>query len=253
MVVIRATTNILTHQICLESFGIFYIRSTVVVAVCLLTESIRSGIRLQSCRYMSELPYHIIHPMPALSPTMETGTIASWYLKEGDAFHAGDAMAKIETDKASIDFEAQDDGFIAKILVKEGSEDVTVGSPIMVTVEDADAVAAFQDFVLPSTTATTTVAAAATAVVPEEPVKVAPAVSPPAVVATPPPPSVTPAAVVAAPPPVAAPPAPIAARPVTLGPAWGSSARVTSPIAQTLSKQQKAYVALYGSTGQLPL
>jgi pyruvate dehydrogenase E2 component (dihydrolipoamide acetyltransferase) len=187
---------------------------------------------------------------------METGTIASWYLKEGDAFHAGDAMAKIETDKASIDFEAQDDGFIAKILVKEGSEDVTVGSPIMVTVEDADAVAAFQDFVLPPTTTapTTTVVAAVAPVVPEEPVKVAPAVvsAPP----PPPPPSPTPPAVVAAPTPIAAPPppaSPIAARPMTLGPAWGSSARVTSPIAKTLSKQQKAYVALYGSTGQLPL
>lgn len=184
---------------------------------------------------------------------METGTIASWYLKEGDSFSAGDAMAKIETDKASIDFEAQDDGYIAKILVKEGSEDVTVGSPIMVTVEDADAVAAFQTFVLPAAAApaTTPVVVAAP---PEEPVKAAPAV-----VTPPPPPPSVPAAVVTPPPaPIAAPPAPAppsptSSAPITLGPAWGSSARVTSPIAKTLSNQQKAYIALYGSTGQLPL
>jgi pyruvate dehydrogenase E2 component (dihydrolipoamide acetyltransferase) len=200
---------------------------------------------------MSELPYHIIHPMPALSPTMETGTIASWYLKEGDSFSAGDAMAKIETDKASIDFEAQDDGYIAKILVKEGSEDVTVGSPIMVTVEDADAVAAFQDFVLPAAAAAAAPATpAVVAAAPEEPVKAAPAVSTPAVVTPPPPPSV-PAAVVTPPPapiaaPAAPPPLPPTSSPITLGPAWGSSARVTSPIAKTLSNQQKAYIALYG-------
>ena len=51
--------------------------------------------------------------MPALSPTMETGILAEWYIGEGSEFSAGDAIAKIETDKASIDFEAQDDGYIA--------------------------------------------------------------------------------------------------------------------------------------------
>ena len=52
--------------------------------------------------------------MPALSPTMETGALTEWYVEEGGSFSAGESIAKIETDKASIDFEAQDDGFIGK-------------------------------------------------------------------------------------------------------------------------------------------
>lgn len=68
----------------------------------------------------SDLPYHLVVGLPALSPTMESGTLAEWYLKEGDYFAAGEAIAKIETDKAAMDFEAQDDGFVAKILVSAG-------------------------------------------------------------------------------------------------------------------------------------
>ena len=62
-----------------------------------------------------DLPYHIVVGMPALSPTMETGTLSEWYLEEGAGFSAGESIAKIETDKASIDFEAQDDGYIGKL------------------------------------------------------------------------------------------------------------------------------------------
>ena len=54
--------------------------------------------------------------MPALSPTMETGTLSEWYVEEGSGFSAGESIAKIETDKASIDFEAQDDGYIGELL-----------------------------------------------------------------------------------------------------------------------------------------
>ena len=61
-----------------------------------------------------DLPYHIVVGMPALSPTMETGALTEWYVEEGGSFSAGESIAKIETDKASIDFEAQDDGFIGK-------------------------------------------------------------------------------------------------------------------------------------------
>ena len=57
--------------------------------------------------------------MPAMSPTMTEGGIASWKLKEGDTFTAGDVLVEIETDKATIDVEAQDDGFLAKIIVSE--------------------------------------------------------------------------------------------------------------------------------------
>lgn len=67
-----------------------------------------------------DLPYHLVVGLPALSPTMNSGTLAEWYLQEGDSFAAGDALAKIETDKAAMDFEAQDDGFVAKILAPAG-------------------------------------------------------------------------------------------------------------------------------------
>ena len=60
--------------------------------------------------------------MPALSPTMEEGTLAKWLVKEGDSVSAGDILAEIETDKATMEFEAVDEGTIGKILVSEGSE-----------------------------------------------------------------------------------------------------------------------------------
>ncbi|MEO0944863.1 MAG: biotin/lipoyl-containing protein, partial [Pseudomonadota bacterium] len=83
--------------------------------------------------------------MPALSPTMEEGTLAKWLVKEGDTVSSGDIMAEIETDKATMEFEAVDEGIVGKILVAEGSEGVKVNTPIAVLVEEgesADAVAA---------------------------------------------------------------------------------------------------------------
>src|SRR6476660_6528673 len=70
--------------------------------------------------------------MPALSPTMEDGTLAKWLVKEGDDVKSGDILAEIETDKATMEFEAVDEGKIAKILVPEGSEGVKVGAPIAI-------------------------------------------------------------------------------------------------------------------------
>ena len=64
--------------------------------------------------------------MPALSPTMEEGTLAKWLVKEGDSVSAGDILAEIETDKATMEFEAVDEGTIGKILVSEGSEGIKV-------------------------------------------------------------------------------------------------------------------------------
>lgn len=75
-------------------------------------------------RLFSSLPDHILVPMPALSPTMETGSIANWLLKEGDAFEAGQAICEVETDKATVTYDATDDGFIAKILVGSGEIEV---------------------------------------------------------------------------------------------------------------------------------
>jgi pyruvate dehydrogenase E2 component (dihydrolipoamide acetyltransferase) len=83
--------------------------------------------------------------MPALSPTMEEGKLAKWLVKEGDEVKSGDILAEIETDKATMEFEAVDEGRIGKILVPEGSEGVKVNAPIAVLLEEgesADAVPA---------------------------------------------------------------------------------------------------------------
>ena len=87
--------------------------------------------------------------MPALSPTMTEGTLAKWLMKEGDEVSSGDVMAEIETDKATMEFEAVDEGVIAKILVPDGTEGVAVNTPIAILAEEGesaeDAIAAAGD------------------------------------------------------------------------------------------------------------
>src|SRR6056297_3630781 len=78
--------------------------------------------------------------MPALSPTMEEGTLAKWLVKEGDTVSSGDIMAEIETDKATMEFEAVDEGIVGKILIAEGTEGVRVNTPIAVLFEDGETV-----------------------------------------------------------------------------------------------------------------
>ncbi|WP_420325559.1 pyruvate dehydrogenase complex E1 component subunit beta [Mameliella sp.] len=78
--------------------------------------------------------------MPALSPTMEEGTLAKWLVKEGDTVTAGDVIAEIETDKATMEFEAVDEGVMGKILVTEGTQNVAVNTPIAVLVEEGEEV-----------------------------------------------------------------------------------------------------------------
>jgi len=186
---------------------------------------------------------------------METGTISVWNVKEGEAFSAGDSLAEIETDKASMDFEAQDDGVIAKILMEAGGTDIPVGVPIVVTVEEEEDVAAFKDFVAPVSEPEAAVEVVEAAPPAPEPVAVAPE---PVV-------EVVPEPVVAAAPatPVPVPePEPVADSVVaavesstveTVGPSWGNFARVKSPLAGLLSADQNKYIEKYGSTGQLPL
>jgi pyruvate dehydrogenase E2 component (dihydrolipoamide acetyltransferase) len=77
--------------------------------------------------------------MPALSPTMEEGTLAKWLVKEGDAVKSGQILAEIETDKATMEFEAVDEGIVGRILVAEGTAGVKVNTPIAVLVEDGEA------------------------------------------------------------------------------------------------------------------
>ena len=76
--------------------------------------------------------------MPALSPTMEEGTLAKWLVKEGDEVSSGDLLAEIETDKATMEFEAVDEGVIGKILVAEGTEGVAVNAPIAVLLAEGE-------------------------------------------------------------------------------------------------------------------
>lgn len=76
--------------------------------------------------------------MPALSPTMEEGTLAKWHVKEGDTVASGDILAEIETDKATMEFEAVDEGVIGKIVIAEGTEGVKVNAVIAVLLEDGE-------------------------------------------------------------------------------------------------------------------
>ena len=82
------------------------------------------------------MPIEIL--MPALSPTMEEGTLAKWLVKEGDTVQSGDILCEIETDKATMEFEAVDEGTIGKILVADGSEGVAVNTAIAVLLEDGE-------------------------------------------------------------------------------------------------------------------
>src|SRR5271155_2007525 len=83
------------------------------------------------------MPIEIL--MPALSPTMTEGNVTKWLKKEGDEVHSGDVLAEIETDKATMEFEAVDDGRLGKILVPEGTQGIKVNQPIAVLLgEDED-------------------------------------------------------------------------------------------------------------------
>jgi pyruvate dehydrogenase E2 component (dihydrolipoamide acetyltransferase) len=85
-------------------------------------------------------PMPIELKMPALSPTMEEGTLAKWLVKEGDTVASGDILAEIETDKATMEFEAVDEGTISKILVAEGTDGVKVGAPIAILAGEGEKV-----------------------------------------------------------------------------------------------------------------
>src|SRR3954462_6877210 len=82
------------------------------------------------------MPINIL--MPALSPTMEKGNLAKWLKKEGDKVKAGDVLAEIETDKATMEFKSIDDGTMGKILVPEGTADVAINQPIAILLQEGE-------------------------------------------------------------------------------------------------------------------
>src|ERR1700684_2609293 len=83
--------------------------------------------------------------MPALSPTMEKGNLAKWLKKEGDTVKSGDVIAEIETDKATMEVEAVDEGTLGKILVPEGTADVAVNTPIAMILAEGEDAASLKD------------------------------------------------------------------------------------------------------------
>ncbi|KAI8626587.1 pyruvate dehydrogenase complex dihydrolipoamide acetyltransferase [Xylariaceae sp. FL1651] len=109
--------------------------------------ALRSGFS-PLARYYASFPPHTVIKMPALSPTMTAGNIGAWQKKAGDAIAPGDVLVEIETDKAQMDFEFQEEGIIAKILKDAGEKDVPVGNPIAVLVEEGTDVSAFESFSL---------------------------------------------------------------------------------------------------------
>ena len=159
--------------------------------------------------------------MPALSPTMTEGSIAKWHKKEGDAVKAGDVIAEIETDKATMEFEAVDEGTIGRILVPEGAQGVKVNQPIAVLLEEGEDAKAL----------TQAKPAAPAAAKPAAPAPTAPA---PAL-----PPQAAPKVTAAAPTPVA---------PVTNGHAPG--ARIfASPLARRIAEQGKLDLSRIAGSG----
>ncbi|NXW47135.1 ODP2 dehydrogenase, partial [Nyctiprogne leucopyga] len=105
--------------------------------------------RLVPCRCCS-LPAHQKVALPALSPTMQMGTIARWEKKEGEKISEGELIAEVETDKATVGFESMEECYLAKILVPEGTRDVPIGAIICITVEKPEYVDAFKNYTLDS-------------------------------------------------------------------------------------------------------
>lgn len=171
-------------------------------------------------RYYSNdgLPHHKKIPLPALSPTMEMGTVVSWKKKEGDQLSEGDLLCEIETDKATMGFETPEEGVLAKICIAEGTRDVPIGKLLCIIVDKSEDIAAFKDFKSDEAVVSKPAAAAA-------------APTPQVQVPPPPPPPPTPAA--------AAPIPPASTGGPVLPPALGSAARgAATPYAKKLAAER---------------
>lgn len=101
-------------------------------------------------RLFSNYPDHTSLEMPNLSPTMQKGNLTKWRKAVGDKVEPGDIIAEIETDKATIDFEMQEEGYVAKLVVSEGTNDIPLGNVVAILVEEEADIAAFKDYTPPS-------------------------------------------------------------------------------------------------------
>merc|ERR1719458_131962 len=126
-------------------------------------------------RCFSSHPPHVKVTLPALSPTMEMGSIVTWEKKEGDKVSEGDLLCEIETDKATMGFETPEEGYLAKVFIEAGTRDIPIGKLLCIIVEEQEDVAKFADF-----DASSAVEAAAPAA--PAPAAAAPAPPPPAAV-----------------------------------------------------------------------
>lgn len=102
-----------------------------------------------SLRKFADFPPHTTLGMPSLSPTMTTGIIRKWLKKEGEKVKPGEIMFEVETDKATLGFEVQDEVYVAKILANENSLPMALGSPVAILVDKFDRVSAFKDYLPP--------------------------------------------------------------------------------------------------------
>eukprot|EP01135_Chromosphaera_perkinsii_P004478 Nk52_evm2s284 gene=Nk52_evmTU2s284 len=170
-------------------------------------------------RWYADYPPHFKLDMPALSPTMTQGNVASWQKAVGDQVEPGDILAEIETDKATMEFESNEEGYMAKIFVPEGSKDVPVGKLIAILCENEEDVSKFADYVDDGSSDMKGAEAPAPAAAAPEP---------------------TPAAAA----PVAAAPAPVAAAPAPAG------GRVfASPLAKKMAAESGIALASVTGTG----
>lgn len=168
----------------------------------------------QQLRFYADYPDHVQVQLPALSPTMETGTIVSWHKKEGEKLNDGDLLAEIETDKATMGFETPEEGYLAKILLPAGTKNIPIGKLVCIIVSEESSVAAFKDFKDDSSTG---------------------AAAPP-----PPPPAAAPAAPMPSTPPPSpiTPPAPAAAKPLPTSGATPGDRIYASPLAKRLALEK---------------
>merc|ERR1719430_342679 len=129
-------------------------------------------------RCFSSHPPHVKVTLPALSPTMEMGSIVTWEKKEGDKVSEGDLLCEIETDKATMGFETPEEGYLAKIFIEAGTRDIPIGKLLCIIVEDQADVGKFNDYDA-SAEAAPAPAASPPAAAPPSPVAAAPAPAPP--------------------------------------------------------------------------
>merc|ERR1712137_216749 len=106
----------------------------------------RTRILHLSCRSYADYPPHIVMPMPALSPTMEKGNLARWTKKVGERIESGDVIANIETDKSEMSWDVSEEGYLAKVLVEDQTEDIPVGQVVAVICEEEEDISAFESW-----------------------------------------------------------------------------------------------------------